>query len=174
MTHAPAPSPWVMRWSSLIPAGGAVLDIACGGGRHTRLLLKSGHPVTAIDIDVSRLADLADQPMLAICQADLETSSWPLPGRQYAGVIVTNYLWRPLLPTLLDSIAPGGVAIYETFAIGQERFGKPSNPNFLLRPGELLEWARGRLEVRGYEHIEEQQPARAVLQRIAAVRPADR
>lgn len=173
VTGALAPSPWVVRWSSLIPAGGAALDLAAGAGRHARWLLTEGHPVTAIDIDVTRLADLVGQPMATILQADLEGGLWPLSGQRFAGVVVSNYLWRPLLPTLVDSVALGGLLMYETFAVGQERFGKPSNPDFLLRPGELLELVRGRLEVRGYEHGEDGPPKRAMRQRIAAVRSVD-
>jgi SAM-dependent methyltransferase len=172
MTPLPAPSPWLTRWANLIPTAGTVLDVAAGRGRHTRFLLAQGYPVTAIDIDVTRLADLAGQSRVTILQADLEADPWPLADRHFAGIVVINYLWRPLLPILIDRIAPGGMLIYETFAVGQERFGKPSNPDYLLRTGELLELVRGRLEVRGYEHGEDGQPARAMRQRIAAVRPA--
>jgi SAM-dependent methyltransferase len=166
-----APSPWVVRWAGLVPAGGSVLDVAAGGGRHTRFFLRRGHPVTATDNDVTGLADLSGQPGVTVLQVNLEDGSpWPLPGRTFSGVVVTNYLWRPLLSVLIASIAPGGSLIYETFAAGNERFGKPSNPDFLLEPGELLEIVRGKFEVRGYEHGEVAEPRRAMRQRIAAVR----
>jgi SAM-dependent methyltransferase len=164
------PSPWVTRWAALLPPGGAVLDVAAGSGRHSRFLLAGGHRVTAVDIDISRLADLANEPLARLRQADLENAPWPFPAERFAGVVVTNYLWRPLLPALLASVAPGGALIYETFALGQERFGKPSKPEFLLRPGELLDWVRGGFEVRAYEHGEDPGPQPAMRQRIAAVR----
>jgi len=163
-----------MRWAGLIPAGGPVLDLAAGSGRHTRLLLARGHPVTALDRDLAGLADLAEESGFALVQADLENGSpWPLPGRQFAGVVVTNYLWRPILPQILASLAVGAVLIYETFAAGQERFGKPSNPDFLLRPGELLDLVHGRLLVRAYEHGLVEEPKPAMRQRICALREAD-
>src|SRR3954463_12869725 len=129
------PSPWVRRFAPLVTAGGAVLDIACGGGRHLRLFAAAGHPVTGIDRDLSGLADLAGSdlagmPGIELIQADLEGGRpWPLPSaRRFAAVIVTNYLYRPLLSALPDLLEPGGVLIYETFARGNERFGRPSSP----------------------------------------------
>ncbi|MGE0120388.1 MAG: class I SAM-dependent methyltransferase [Dongiaceae bacterium] len=165
-----ATSSWVRRFADLVPAGGAVLDVAAGGGRHARFFLHLGHPVTTVDRDVSGLADLhrADATILA---ADLEDGPWPLRDRRFAGVIVTNYLHRPLLPDIVASVAPAGCLIYETFALGNERFGKPSNPDFLLRPGELLEAVRGRLTVVAYENLEVAEPKPALVQRIAAVAP---
>jgi len=163
-----APSPWVARFAALIPAGGAVLDVAAGAGRHTRLFLGRGHPVVAADRDTKPLADLA-AGRLEVVTADLEAAPWPLPGRTFAGVVVTNYLHRPLFPALLAAVAPGGALLYETFAAGNERFGKPSNPDFLLRPGELLEVVRGRLRVIAYEDLEVTAPRPAMVQRIAAV-----
>ena len=160
------PSPWVARFVSTLPPGCPVLDVACGGGRHARLLAAAGHPVTAVDIDVSRL--VADDT-LEVVQADLEGGPWPLDGRRFGGVVVTNYLWRPILDRIVDSVSPDGALIYETFAVGNERFGKPSNPDFLLRPGELLDIVRGRLEVVAYEHGDVTQPRPAVVQRICAV-----
>jgi SAM-dependent methyltransferase len=166
-----APSPWIVRWVGIVPTAGSVLDVAAGSGRHTRFFLARGHPVTAIDTDVTGLADLSGRPDATILQADLEDGSpWPLPGHTFAAVVVTNYLWRPLLPQLVACVAPGGAFIYETFAAGNERFGKPSNPDFLLKPGELLEAVRQQLEVRGYEQGEAAEPRRAMRQRIAAVR----
>ncbi len=145
-----------------------MLDVAAGGGRHALLFAAHGHRVLAVDRDV---AVLSAQPHanVQILQADLEQAPWPLPGRTFAAVVVVDYLWRPLLPVLVASVAPGGVLMYETFAVGQERFGRPKNPDFLLRPGELLDAVRGELLVREYQHGEEGEP-RAVRQRLCAVR----
>ena len=171
MSHGPSEaSPWVRRFADRIPAGGPVLDLAAGSGRHTRLFLDLGHPVTAVDRDVASLADLRADPAVRILSADLEDGrSWPLGDRRFAGVIVTNYLHRPLLPAIVAAVAPGGCLIYETFAAGNERLGKPSNPEFLLRPGELLEAVHGKLTVLAYENLEVADPRPAVIQRIAAV-----
>ena len=161
-------SPWVGRFAELVPAAGAVVDVAAGAGRHTRFFLGRGHPVVAVDRDVSALDDLRGDTRLTIVEADLEDGSWPMGERRFAGVVVTNYLHRPLLPILVAAVAAGGCLIYETFAIGNERFGRPSNPDFLLRPGELLEAVRGRLQVVAYENLEISEPRLAVVQRIAA------
>ena len=176
MGHGPSEaSAWVRRFADRIPAGGPVLDLAAGGGRHTRLFLGLGHPVTAVDRDVSRPSPTcAADPAATILAADLEDGRpWPLGDRRFAGVIVTNYLHRPLLPAIVAAVAPGGCLIYETFAVGNERLGKPSNPDFLLRPGELLEAVRGRLIVLAYENLEVSEPRPAVVQRIAAVAPVE-
>jgi SAM-dependent methyltransferase len=171
-SHGPKePSPWVVRFAALIPAGGTVLDLACGGGRHARFLLDRGHDVVAVDRDVSGLADLQGRARLRIVEFDLEAGRpWPFAEGAFAGVVVTNYLHRPLLPMIVAAVAPGGILIYETFAAGNERFGRPSNPDFLLRPGELLEAVRGRLEVLAYENLVVDRPKPAAVQRIAAVR----
>ncbi len=167
------PSPWVSRFAQLVAPGGEVLDVAGGAGRHSRLFLERGYRVVAVDRDTAKLATLPSQDRLQIVTADLESgAAWPLAGRRFAGVVVTNYLYRPLFPVLIESVAPGGVLLYETFAVGNERFGKPSNPAFLLRPGELLDAARGRLHVVAYEDLEIRDPRPAMVQRIAAVRPA--
>lgn len=159
------PSPWIARFAGLISPGGPVLDVACGGGRHARLFRARGHPVTVVDRDLSRVADLQDVEKIA---ADLEDGSpWPLPGRVFAGVATTNYLHRPILPLIVAALAPGGVLLYETFALGQERFGRPKNPEFLLRPGELLAACAG-LTVVAYEHGLD--PGPTARQRICAVR----
>jgi SAM-dependent methyltransferase len=159
-------SPWVQRWSPLVPAGARVLDVACGGGRHVRWFAQRGCRVTGVDRDAAALA-----PLSAIAEtrvADLENGPWPFDGQRFDAVVVTNYLWRALLPTLVASVADGGVLIYETFAQGNEAVGKPSNPDFLLRPGELLEAARG-LRVVAYEDGFLAAPERFV-QRLVAVR----
>ncbi len=170
-THAGlAPSPWVQRWSALVPAGAAVLDVACGSGRHTRWFAARGARVTALDRDAAALDALRDVAA-EIVAADIEAGPWPLAGRRFDAVVVTNYLWRALLPTLVASVDAGGVLIYETFARGNEAFGKPSNPDFLLAPGELLDAVRGALRVVAYEDGLLDAPPRCV-QRIAALREA--
>jgi SAM-dependent methyltransferase len=162
-----APSPWVERFADLIEPGATVLDVACGSGRHVRLLAERGHTVTAVDRDAQALASLAGLARTVV--ADIENNPWPLTGQTFGAVVVTNYLWRPLWPALLASLAPGGVLIYETFAIGNEAYGKPSNPNFLLRPAELLALTQG-LHVVAYEDGLLTDPVRRV-QRIAALAP---
>lgn len=159
-------SPWVRRWSHLVPSGGTVLDVACGGGRHVRWFAGRGHRVTALDRDGATLAGL--RHLAETVEADIESGPWPWPDRRFDAVVVTNYLWRPLLPRLVDSVAPGGVLLYETFADGQQTVGRPSNPEFLLREGELIEAARG-LRVVAYEHGVVTDPLRFV-QRLAACR----
>lgn len=166
-----APSPHFVRWAPLVPAGGEVLDVAAGGGRHALLFAGRGHPVTAVDRDAAALRELARKhPLLTVVQADLESAPWPFAGRTFAAVVVGNYLWRPLLGPIVGCVAPGGVLLYETFAVGHERFGRPRNPDFLLRPGELLDAVRGQLEVREYAHGEVGEPPCAVRQRLCAVR----
>lgn len=172
-SHSTPPSPWVARFLPLIPAGGSVLDLAAGSGRHTRLLLEKGLQVVAVDRDLSRLADLSGNGDLETIERDLESGPQrgrPPFDRSYAGIVVANYLHRPLLPLLVESLAPGGLLIYETFAQGNERFGKPRNPDHLLRPGELLEVVRGALRVLAYEDLEVVEPKPAMVQRIAARR----
>jgi SAM-dependent methyltransferase len=164
------PSPWVTRFAALIPAGGRVLDLACGDGRHTRYLAGRGHPVTAVDIDVSGLADLAGQPGIETVRADLETGEWPFAPASFAGIVVTNYLHRPLFGALTATLSPGGLLIIETFGAGNARFGRPRNPDFLLAPGELLSAFGTSLQVVAYEHGVEQVPRPAVRQRLVAVR----
>jgi SAM-dependent methyltransferase len=160
-------SPWVRRFAPLIPPG-EVLDLACGSGRHARLLAGLGHPVLALDRDPAALAQAAG-PGIRTMQFDLEEQGavWPFPAELFAGIVVTNYLHRPLLPHLLHSLAPNGVLIIETFAVGNAAFGKPSNPLFLLRPGELLELAAGAgLRVIAFEDGYTEAPTPAMRQRI--------
>jgi SAM-dependent methyltransferase len=165
------PSRWVRRWVHLIAAGGAVLDVASGAGRHARWFAARGHPVTAIDRDTAALATLSDEPRIATIDADLEGAPWPLPDdMRFAAVVVTNYLHRPLMPRLVDAVAPRGVLIYETFAQGNETVGKPSNPAFLLAPGELLAAFAPTLRVIAYQDGFLAQPRPAFVQRICAVR----
>lgn len=163
------PSSWIVQWAGLIATGCAVLDVAAGGGRHSRFFADRGHPVTAVDRDISVLIP---HPGVEILQADLEDGSpWPLGDRTFGAIIVTNYLHRPLMPDLLGALAPGGVLLYETFMAGNERFGRPSNPDYLLKDGELLDLARGRLSVTAYEARLISDPQMAMVQRIAARRP---
>ena len=162
-------APWVARFAGLVPAGGHVLDLACGDGRHARFFLARACRVTAVDIDLAGLADLAGSPRLRVIAADLEGGPWPVAGQLFDGVVVTNYLHRAILPAIVAAVAPGGALIYQTFAAGNERFGRPRNPDFLLRPGELLDAVRDRLEVVAYENLEIAAPKPALVQRIAAV-----
>jgi SAM-dependent methyltransferase len=161
-----APSPWVVRWSHLVAPGGRVLDVACGHGRHLRWFAQRGHPVTGVDRSAEALAAAAG--LGELITADIENGPWPFAGRTFDAVIITNYLWRPLLGAIRDCVAPGGVLIHETFAAGNETVGKPSRPDFLLAPGELLD-AYGGLRIVAYEDGFLDAPERFV-QRVAAVR----
>ncbi|HEY2628260.1 MAG TPA: methyltransferase domain-containing protein [Usitatibacter sp.] len=167
--HGPSePSPWVARWAASIRPGGSVLDVAAGGGRHAKLLAAMGFVVDAVDRDLSAFGECP--PKVTLREADLEAGPWPYEGRRFDGIVVTNYLHRPLLARLVESLEAGGLLVYETFARGNERFGKPSNPAFLLAPGELLDAVRGRLRVLGYEDLVVVEPRPAAVQRIAARR----
>ena len=166
------PSAWVTRWAHLIRPG-EVLDLACGQGRHARYLAERGHRVTAVDRDREALATLAGEARVSTLCADLEDGSpWPLAGRRFEAIVVANYLHRPLFRHLIEALAPGGVLVYETFMLGNERFGKPSNPEFLLRPGELLAALGGALEVLAFEQGRVSRPKPAVVQRLCAVNGA--
>lgn len=173
MPSLPSPSEelsgWVSRWAGQIPPGGHVLDVACGSGRHARYLAAHGFVVDAVDVDISACAGLAELPDITLRQADLEGGEWPYPPAVFQGVVVTNYLHRPLFSRLLDSLASGGVLIYETFALGNERYGRPKNPNFLLLPDELLEMVRGKLRVIAFEDVLVETPRLARIQRICAI-----
>ena len=168
LNSASAPSEWVQRWSHLILPGATLLDVACGSGRHLRWFAARGCRVSGVDRDAAALAALQGIGELVV--ADIEAGPWPFAGRRFDALVVTNYLWRPLLPTLLASVAEGGVLIWETFAAGQQTVGKPSNPAFLLQPGELVRAAAG-LRVVAFEDGFLGAPERFV-QRIVAVREA--
>ena len=163
-----APSAWVRRFAHLVRPGGAVLDLACGSGRHLRWLAAQGFRMTGVDRDAAAVEPLRDAAEIVV--ADLEGGPWPLPGRRFDGIVVTNYLWRALLPMLGASLAPGGVLIYETFADGHQHFGRPARADFLLRRGELLAAFAG-LRVVAYEDGFEPAPPRCV-QRLVATSPA--
>ena len=170
LSHAvlATPSAWVLRWAPLVRAGGPVLDVACGAGRHALFFAARGHPVDAVDRDAAAIAALAGEAGISARCADIEAGPWPYAGRRYAAVVVTNYLYRPLFPALMAALAPGGVLIYETFARGNEACGRPANPDYLLRRGELLEIA-GDARVVAYEDLSVDEPRPAVVQRICAV-----
>ena len=170
-------SPWIPRFSSLLSCGSTVLDIAAGDGRHSAWLLRRGHQVTAVDRRIDGLErlraslDAASCSRFEIIEADLEDGSpWPLGERRFDAVVVVNYLHRPLWPSILNALETGGLLLYETFAVGQEAFGKPSNPDFLLKPGELLEVMRGHLQVIAFEQGLVTSPnGQAVKQRVSAI-----
>lgn len=162
------PSDWLLRWTHLIPPGGTVLDLACGSGRHVRWLAGRGFRVTAVDRDEPAVEPL--RPVAEVIVADIENGPWPLAGRSFDAVLVTNYLWRPLLPAIVAAVAPSGCLLYETFAAGQEKVGRPSRADFLLQPGELIRAADG-LAIVAYECGQLADPPRFV-QRMAAVRDA--
>lgn len=165
------PSPWVTRFAPLIPAGGEVLDLACGGGRHTRLLAGMGYRVEAVDRDTGGLGGLPEKHGVSVREADLEDGPWPYGGRRFSGIVVANYLYRPRLGELLAALAAPGVLIYETFMLGNERYGKPSSPQFLLRPQELLQLAgEAGLRVAAFEEGYVELPKPALVQRLCAVR----
>ncbi|HEX7650622.1 MAG TPA: class I SAM-dependent methyltransferase [Noviherbaspirillum sp.] len=175
-THASQeqPSAWVARFASLVPPG-EVLDLACGGGRHARLMASLGHAVLAVDCDAEALKR-AKGAGISTLQKDLEAAdgqspAWSFEADRFAGIVVTNYLYRPLMKNLMHSLAPGGVLLYETFACGNERYGKPSNPDFLLRPGELIDVVGGiaaGARIIAYEDGYVALPRPAMVQRICA------
>lgn len=166
-----AASAWVAKWAFMIPPGGRVLDLAAGSGRHTKLFAESGYIVEAVDRDISGLVEFAVLPSVHLNEYDLELGAWPYPKDHFSGIVVTNYLHRPLFPELINALAPGGVLVYETFAQGNEAFGRPANPDFLLRPGELLDVVHGQLRVLAFEDIYTSEPKPAMVQRICAMRP---
>ena len=160
------PSPWVVRWAPAITSG-PVLDVACGGGRHARFFRDRGLSVVAVDRTPLQVEGIR------FVQADLEGGPWPFPGEQFGAIVTTNYLHRPLFPRLIEALAPGGVLIYETFMAGNERLGRPSNPEFLLQPGELLK-ALAPLEVLGFEEGPVERPKPAMVQRICVMKNSNR
>ena len=165
---ARTPSPWVVRFAARLAPGARVLDIACGHGRHARHLAGRGCLVTAVDVDATCATSLADIAGVEFQQTDLESEPWPFTERSYDAVIVVHYLHRPLLPRLAATLAPGGLLIYETFARGNEQFGRPRNPDFLLRPRELID-AFSDLRVLAFEDGYVAEPQPAMIQRLAAV-----
>lgn len=170
------PSPWVAKWSSLFAPNSRVLDLACGTGRHARFLAQLGHRVVAVDRDIGALSAWADaaRPRVSIDvqRHDLEAQAWPYADAVFDAIVVTNYLHRPLFDSLLAALAPNGMLLYETFARGNERFGKPSNPDFLLEPGELLQRVLGVLRVVAYQDCFVDQPKPALVQRVCAIKAA--
>ena len=163
-------SPWVRRFATQIPKGGLVLDLACGAGRHTIFLADLGYSVLAVDQDVS-LIEQNTNSLITSKATNLELDEWPLDGLEFSGIVVTNYLYRPHWDQLPKMLAKGGVLIYETFAQGNAQFGKPTNPNFLLNPGELLNLAaRHALKVLAYEHLYVDEPKPAMVQRLCALK----
>lgn len=169
-TYPTEPSPWIARFAPLIPAGGDVLDLACGGGRHARLLAGMGYCVEAVDRDADALATLAGVAGVESRCADLEGGPWPYYSRVFDGIVISRYLWRPLFPQIFNCLAEGGVLIYETFMEGQQLYGKPSNPAHLLRPGELLELVGKRFTVVAFEQGEIAGDPPQVVQRICVRR----
>jgi SAM-dependent methyltransferase len=168
------PSAWVARFLPGVRTGGRILDVACGSGRHLRLALERGYRVVGVDRDLDAVEDLRGRNGVELARTNLENGqAFPFAGELFDGVIVTNYLWRPILPDIVAAVPPDGLLIYETFALGNEIFGRPSNPDYLLRPGELIEAVRPRLVTVAYEHVTLSDPPRRV-QRIAAAGPEHR
>ena len=165
------PNEWVSRHAGLIPATGRVLDLACGSGRHARMLAELGHTVLAVDKSLASSEYLHHHPAIEARETDLETSSWPLAGECFAGIIVVNYLYRPHLASLINNLQDDGVLIYSTFAAGNECFGRPRNPDFLLQPDELLQVCSERLNVIAHENLTTPAPKPAVRQQICACGP---
>ena len=167
------PSPWVVRFAHLIEAGGTVLDLACGDGRHARFFAHRGHPVTAVDVDISGVRDLQQDASVHVLKTDLEDGAWPFTDIQFQGIVVANYLHRPHFRPLVDALAPDGVLLFDTFGAGNEKLGHPRNPDFLLQPGELLAAFLPTLNVVAYEWGQESDPRPAVRQRICAIKSGE-
>ncbi len=168
MNNEQSVSPWVKRYAALFPTGSTILDLACGSGRHTRFIRGLGYQVVAVDKDTSQLQELTADEGIDARQLNLETENWPLQDR-FGGIVVTNYLHRPHLSKLADNLTPDGVLIYATFAVGNEQYGRPRNPDFLLRPGELKAVFGNQLHIVAYEEHTDTTPVIAVRQRICAV-----
>jgi SAM-dependent methyltransferase len=172
--HDGSPSDWVRRYAHLIAPGARVLDLAAGRGRHARYLAARGAEVLAVDRDAEALAEIADLPRVTTQVADLESAPWPFGATRFAAIVVVHYLYRALLPTIRGALDDGGVLLYETFARGNEAYGRPRNPDFLLAPGELLDWAARApaLTVLAFEQgLERRGDDAVVIQRLAAVAP---
>ncbi|MGB0748091.1 MAG: class I SAM-dependent methyltransferase [Magnetospiraceae bacterium] len=163
------------RFAGLVAAGQPVLDLACGNGRHGRHFLQKGHPVLFLDRDTGAVQDLTEGGAATVLTADLEDGSpWPLAGQYFAGIVVTNYLFRPVFPKLLDALAPGGVLIYETFARGNEIFGRPRNPDHLLAENELLDLTNDQLHIVAFEQgMTDKTPIPGVIQRLCGVKKTE-
>ena len=168
LSTALPPSEWVRQWATAIKSNGQVLDLACGSGRHAIWLAAQGFGVLAADIDCSRFSPVPAG--VEVLEVDLEQGDWPLCGREFDAVVVTNYLFRDRFDALLQCVGAQGVLIYETFAVGNELLGKPSNPDFLLKPDELLMRTAGAFEVLGFEQGRIERPRPAVIQRLCARR----
>lgn len=164
-------SPWIEKYAQLILKEKPVLDLACGRGRHCLYLLAAGYEVTAVDIDTSSVAAYEGREGLSIVQADLEKNRWPFPGGSFSGIVVVNYLWRPLFADIAAALSPGGILLYDTFAQGNEKFGRPSNPDFLLAPGELAEVFGRDLNVIDFFEGRVDMPNPAYRQSIVARKP---
>ena len=168
--HSDKPLDWVTRFTPLIPKDGKVLDLACGSGRHANYLAGLGYVVTALDRDLGAMTKHDTTDNLELIEADLEDGRpWPLETRRFKAIVVTNYLYRPLFPTIIEALDEDGILIYETFSLGNEKYGRPSNPNFLLTPGELLSVCSERLRVVAYEEGLIKNPTPAIKQRICAI-----
>ena len=168
------PSEWVKKHIKIIPKRGTVLDLACGAGRHTRLLIETGRRVFALDCNISKLKDLSENDSVTIIKHDLETTNaWPFAPQTFDGIIVTNYLYRPLYPCIIDALAVGGVLIYQTFAVGNEKYGRPQNPDYLLKEDELLKVFGNQLNLVDYSHGYIKNPSPAVVQSICCIKIID-
>jgi SAM-dependent methyltransferase len=166
------PSTWVVRWVHLIPVGARVLDVACGRGRHARFFAQRGCAVIGVDRDPAVLAELRSVPGIAVVETDLEVAPWPFEAESFDAIVVTNYLHRPLFPELARALRAGGILICETFMLGNEAHGRPSNPAFLLRPGELIQAFGEALTAVAFEQGLLDEPKTAVVQRYCGVHGA--
>jgi SAM-dependent methyltransferase len=164
-------SPWIEKYAHQIPLEKPVLDLACGKGRHSLYLLDAGYKVTAVDIDITSISVFQGLDGLSVVQADLEKQSWPFSRDAFSGIVVVNYLWRPLFVDIVAALAPGGLLLYDTFMRGNERYGHPRNPDYLLAPGELQEIFGERLEVIDFFEGYVEEPKSAYRQSIAARKP---
>lgn len=163
-------SPWILKYGSLIPKERPILDVACGSGRHSFYMQDLGYEVVAVDKDITAINANQFQSNISIFEADLERYLWPFSEQIFSGVIVVNYLWRPLFQNIIDSVVPGGVLLYDTFAQGNEKFGRPRNPDFLLAPEELKNLCRKKFDIIDYFHGVTKSPEPAMRQSIAAIK----